>query len=279
MNKIIKIFEDPTVDLHKINALEATSDPHSKYIIAFTPRSGSSYLCDLLKNVKRFGMPDELLHGEFIPNIMENIPGRTPDEFIRNVLRRQKSKNGVSGLKASWFQFELFAQAMEDPVRLKDKDYRYIYLTRRDAFSQAVSLYRATATSVFHTNVPISPEAIHRLETLEYDFAEISRWYDHIAVQERGWQEYFYENRIFPLCITYEDIEQDALQVLQRIATFVEVAPHGIAMPEQPSVFEKLGDTRNVEWAYRFAMERRMRGLEAAAARVAAGAAKVQEVV
>ncbi|NIV10795.1 MAG: hypothetical protein GWN62_05760, partial [Aliifodinibius sp.] len=62
------------------------------------------------------------------------------------------------------------------------------YLTRRNLAAQAVSLYKATASNVFHTNIKHEREALHKLEMLEYDFKKIQRWYWHIALQEQGWK-------------------------------------------------------------------------------------------
>lgn len=254
MNKIPKIFDNRIADLNRLEEVSAIPAPRSRYIIAMTPRSGSSYLCDVMKKIKRFGTPDEVINQEFIPGIMKKIPGRTPDEYIRNVIRVRKTGNGISGFKASWFQFRNFMQAMTDHDYLSG--FKYIYLTRRDLAAQAVSLCKATASSVFHTNVQHDDEAIRKLELLEYNFDRINEWYEHIAKQEKGWQSYFFENRIFPLCITYEDVEEDILMVLKRIATFVGVKPEKFSMPEEPSVFKKVRDKRNGEWAHRFALER-----------------------
>ena len=103
--------------------------------------------------------------------------------------------------------------------------FKYIYLTRRDLAAQAVSLYKATETTVFHTNIQHSQDAISKLQTLGYDYEKIKEWYVHIDRQEKGWQDYFYENNIFPLCITYEDIDENVFKVLKRIARFVHVDP------------------------------------------------------
>lgn len=234
----------------RIEALQAKPEPRRRYIIAITPRSGSSYLCDTMAKGKRLGMPGEMLNQEFIPSILKSIPGRTPDEYLRHVLRAKATKNGVAGLKASWFQFRNFTQSMSDLEYLAG--FKYIYLTRRDLAAQAVSLYKATSSSVFHTNIQHQDKALEKLDTLEYDFKLIKKWYEHIVSQEQGWKAYFYENRIFPLCIAYEDIEEDVLGVMKRIAMFVKVNPDMVQLPEMESVFKKVSDQRNVEWAHRF---------------------------
>jgi LPS sulfotransferase NodH len=253
MNKIDQIFNSSDVDLDRLRQVEASSEARSRFLIAITPRSGSSYLCDVMTKIKLFGVPGEVMNQEFIPNIIKSIPGRNPEEYIRNVIRFRKTKNGISGMKASWFQFQNFKNAMADHSFLSG--FKYIYLTRRDLAAQAVSLYKATETTVFHTNINHSEEAIIKLQSLEYDYKKIKEWCAHIDRQEKGWQQFFYENSISPMYLTYEDIDNDIMEVLKRIATFVGVDPKNIKMPEESSVFKKIRDHRNAEWAHRFSLE------------------------
>lgn len=254
MNKIPTLFDNPALDLKRLQEIEVIADPRSRYIIAITPRSGSTYLCDMMIKTKRLGIPEEVLGQLSIPGrLKKNIPGRTPDEYIRNAVRVKRTANGISGLKASWFQFQNFISAMQDQTYLSG--FKYIYLTRRDLAAQAVSLYKATASSVFQTNQQPSENALAKLNALEYDYDAIKYWYDHIAAQEKGWQRYFYKQRIFPLCISYEEIDDDIAGVLKRIASYIAVKPENISIPEEPSIFRKISDNRNPEWSRRFILE------------------------
>ena len=53
----------------------------------------------------------------------------------------------------------------------------------------------------------------------------------------------------------YEEIEEGVLRLLMGIAAFVAVDPNNVRMPEEASVFRKIRDHRNVEWAQRFAKD------------------------
>lgn len=258
MNSIHTLFESREYDLERVVQIEGTEDPRRRYIIAMTPRSGSSYLCDVLSRTKRFGAPGEFINQEFIPNILEKIPGRTPCEYFRNVARVKKTKNGIYGLKASWFQFDNFFESLGNSDCMDG--YKYIYLTRRNLAAQAVSLYKATATSVFHTNVSHDANAVRRLKELVYDYDAINDWYEHIVRQEEGWQDYFQSNRIFPCCITYEEIDANVYSVVKKIALYLGVNPDKVQLPGESSVFAKVSDYRNVEWACRYMIERCERG-------------------
>jgi LPS sulfotransferase NodH len=260
---IVKLFAGLAVDERRHAVVAAMAEPRTRYIIAMTPRSGSSHLCDVLKNAKLMGRPGEMLSQLFIPNIAKSAPGRDPDEYLRQVMKATQSRTGISGLKASWFQFNDFTSAMAQPLAFKQ--FRFIHLTRRDLAAQAVSLYCATETNVFHTNIEHSETALGKLADLEYDFAKIKVWQEHILVQEKGWQQYFARHGIFPLAITYEDIEADVVAVARRIAAYIG-RPRAAGEASAESIFRKIGERRNVEWAARFTLEldREQRAVEPA---------------
>lgn len=233
--------------------LKALPPARIPYLIAFTPRSGSSYLCDVLRQAKLFGRPDELLSVDFLPRLRERLaPAESPDEYVDLVLRATRSHNGVAGLKASWFQFDDFCRAMHDPGVFEK--FRIIHLTRRDMVAQAVSLDRATATGVFHTNITHDQAALSALQQLTYDHERIAQWFRHISVQECGWRNYFAEKGIVPLTITYEEIYENVGSVAQRIAGYLgrPRAAHGV---KPDSVFTKLAQRQSVEWGCRFRLE------------------------
>lgn len=75
MNKIAEIFYNPTIDIKRLNALQAQADPASRYVIAMTPRSGSTYLCDLMSSISRFGQPNELLNQDGLAKHIKDAPG------------------------------------------------------------------------------------------------------------------------------------------------------------------------------------------------------------
>lgn len=77
-------------------------------------------------------------------------------------------------------------------------------------------------------------------------------------LQIKGWQRYFHENHIVPLSITYEEIEADVLDVIKRIAGYIGVDPAMVTMPKEVSIFKKMRDSRNTEWAQRFTLENTM---------------------
>jgi LPS sulfotransferase NodH len=247
------IFSAP-VDEERRQAVLAMPQPKMPYLIAFTPRSGSSYLCDVLRQCRLMGRPDEYLSTIFLPRLRQRLaPAYCADEYLDLLLRATRSGSGISGLKATWCQFRDFSQLLRKPKELPA--FRFIYLTRRNLAAQAVSLYRATQSGIFHTNVPIHEQDARTLEELPYDFEKIDYWHRHILAQEQGWRSYFNAQRIFPLSITYEDIEEDVIATAQRMAYFLE-RPKAAQRAVPGSVFQKLAQRQNVEWSCRYTLER-----------------------
>lgn len=253
MNPIAQLFINPELDFARLAEINAMQEPRSRYFIAITPRSGSTYLCDVLHRSRRFGKPQEILDTKPIALRLPIIPARTPEEYLRNVLKVHQSANGVSGTKASWFQWQQFKSCISDKSIFTS--FNYIYLTRHDTAAQAVSLYKATASSVFHSAAINNEEALIALNQLNYDYIKIKYWYDHIIVQQQGWQQYFHEYAINPLYLYYEDIDNDLLAVLKRIAVHVNVLPKNVFLPTNKSAYTKISDERNADWACRFAIE------------------------
>ena len=198
------------------------------------------------------GSPDEFLPPVFMKKILNNIPAKNSDEYLRNVLRKTQSSNCVSGLKTSWFQFRDFYKTMNDPSPLNH--FKYVYLYRRDVAQQAVSLYKATETNLFHTNKEHSSDTLEKVKNVNYDFEKINEWKKHIEVQELGWRNFFQENKIYPLMISYEEIDADAGGCINSIASYLDIAtPSDYKIPT--TVFEKLRDRTSLEYSCQFKLD------------------------
>lgn len=249
---LLSVFATPG-DASRLDSLRQAPTPAVKYMIAMTPRSGSSYLCDVLVNTKRLGSPSEYLAQTSVSgNHVRAIATDSPDEYIELMLRRGRSANGVSGFKVSWFQFKNFTAVMRSPQVFTQ--YKIIYLTRRNLAAQAVSLYRMTSTRVSHTRIEHSAAQLEALDALPYDYDKIKFWHKHLQVQEQGWQAYFAQHGIYPLCITYEDIDEDVAAVCRRIATYLGRPKAAASVPTE-SVFRKLAGRTSVEWATQFELD------------------------
>jgi LPS sulfotransferase NodH len=263
MNKTQEIFESlqlTTLNKARLDTVNLLPSPRIKYILAITPRSGSSFLSDLLKKTEVLGTPQEFINQSFIPRHLQNkTPAQTPDDYLMNIFKVWKTKNGVAGIKASWFQFRNLYAILANPAIVYD--YKYIYLTRANLAEQAVSLYKATESNVFHSVVKPNNESIEKLNSLEYNFDKINFWYQHILTQEEGWEQFFHSNNLSPLRINYDDICADWSSVIKKIALFIGIKQPGLnkinsSLSSITPSLKKMGDNKNILWAERFLQEK-----------------------
>jgi LPS sulfotransferase NodH len=242
-----------------MSEIEAASYPPIRYIIAITPRSGSSFLCDIVKKTNILGMPGEFLSNNSMVQLQGSIPADTLDQYLYNILKVYQTDNAVAGVKATWFQFRKFYTTLQNPAFLHN--FKYIYLTRFDLALQAVSLYKATETTVFDTATDYPETAVQKLESLDYNFEKIDYWYRHILEHEQGWQQFFAVNGISPLVIDYNDICHNWQAVVKKIVLFMEMPDFTeeiieTIIPGLDSAFKKISDARNSQWAQRFCQEK-----------------------
>lgn len=246
---IARPFLDSVADPDLHDQVAAQPEPTVRYLVAITPRSGSSYLCDVMRQARRLGRPNELLSAESLPRLRLRTHASDPDDHLSQVLKLTGTANGVAGLKASWFQFNNYCRAMRDPTVFHS--FRFIYLTRRDRAAQAVSLYCATQTDVFHTNIEHGEDKWAKLQRLDYDFDLIRHWWSHIVAQEVGWCRYFEQHQLHPLTLDYEDVQTDVVDATRRIARFLG-RPQAAALAKADSLHRKISDARSVDWTQRF---------------------------
>jgi len=231
--------------------LEVVLSEKIPYIINFTPRSGSSFLADCLTRSKLAGVPDEYLNPDFVPGMIDILRkrGRSVDRFIEYMmwmLQMRSTKNGVVGVKVSYFQFKPFIDTGLD--RLFFGRFKPFLLSRRNIIKQAVSLYIATETQLFHTNVDNPVERIEAARHLEYNQTRIRYWVEHVWLQEIGWNKYFQRNVVKPAVIEYDDLMRAPAMVVGHILEQLGVLPDDMPNVAE-SAFKIVRTERNTELA------------------------------
>lgn len=223
------------------------------YMIAMTPRSGSSYLSDLLSNTKLVGRPGEFLPYEHIEIALNNLGKKHPSiqEHFTWVVNQTKT-NGIFGQKASYYQFRPFLNWNGTNVfDVLFPNTRYIYLIRRNIVKQAISLYIATSTNLFHTNVDIDNESIEKRKQIEYNEEQIYFWIKHIYDQEIEWEKYFEKNSLSFLKFFYEDMINDIKWSLESILGFIGSGIN-YRLEIGDTIFHKVSTEKNEDYYLRF---------------------------
>jgi LPS sulfotransferase NodH len=209
--------------------------PNAHYLIFLTPRSGSSWLGDLLLSTGLVGNPDEWFNLRSVPGKLVEYGPCTPRTFAEIVRRL-----GGGGVQFSFPQHHHVGRLVDlDAVYPAPKT---IYLTRRNFVQQGISLYRAVASNLFHDKTGSEAPRV-----VPYDGDKIKKWVVDILQQEWRCEQLFRAHEWSPLRLAYEDALADHVATVRKILTHL-----GRTEPVPPlsSVYRKL--PREADWEERF---------------------------
>jgi LPS sulfotransferase NodH len=239
------------------------------YIIATSPRTGSTLLTEALAATRLAGLPDEYfdIHAKNEQNWINRFRIPKGAGYIDRVQAATRTPNGVFGLKLHWHQMPALANRLvelrpesESQVRrpifdlLKERfpGVRFIWLIRKNRVAQAISYYRASETDVWRIWNDQRPVAPPSGKKDAYSRAEIERHLRIINNMDAGWQRFFAEHKIRPLLFSYEDLVQSYEQVVRRVLTFLDLPADG---PIVPPALQRLANVESEEWERRFRKE------------------------
>lgn len=245
--KVFQIFETPLITNNDLETYRETENGKMAYLVAITPRSGSSFFCDLLEKTGFLGRPNEWLNPNLMPSMLSTRPATNVVQHLTNMRKFTSSPNGVFSIKASFFQFVPMIDSGLD--QLIFDHFKIIKLFRKNLLQQAISLYIATETDVFHTNITHDQEKLSKVETFEYDDDKLKEWIKHIYRQELGWSRYLGAKQ--HLTIYYEDLIADLDGYIQKVSAYLGVPLEKQINPDE-SVFKKLGFDRSESIYHQF---------------------------
>lgn len=234
------------------------------YLVCSTPRSGSNLLCEALKNTKLAGRPHQYFWVPKVDKWAEKYdldPETDFTGYVRGVVEKSATSNGIFGLKSMWDFLLAFEQRLRATPEFADfpgplhellaavfPDLRYVHITRRDKVKQAVSLVRALQSDLWTSQQQESrpPKA-----DLHFDPEAIRAMLRDLDEAEAGWESLFTAAGVRPYSVAYEDLvdayEETAIGVLQ----YLEIPlPAKVTFGERK--LQKQGDGLNEEWAASF---------------------------
>ena len=148
-------------------------------------------------------------------------------------------------LKSSWADFCPFvANGVVDQLL---PNAHYVLLERVDKVAQAVSLFKAKETGIWHSTGPkeASPEA-------SFDLVGLARAYESIVAESNSWKDYLLASDSPRLHLTYEGFRDDMSSAVAHVCSFIGRADLKLVAGEAKSKYHKLSDAKSQIWATAF---------------------------
>ena len=242
-------FANPDFDGLAYSKVLESPEPTRDYIIYFTPRSGSSWVGDLLLSTGALGNPSEWLNPNFIPEVVRSMSACDVDSYFK-ALRRKQARGGVFGMEVTYFQLR---QVLSDDANLFDHfslECSHFYLIRGNIVLQAISLAKAVETGVYHAKGAADETISSSDARFTYDADRIAEWLKHIFSMENQFEAFFDRHDLQPTRFTYEQVSATDPQVLvNAIAREIGV---GSVRASDDTGHKKIGTDVNSEFAARF---------------------------
>ncbi|WP_338721638.1 Stf0 family sulfotransferase [Devosia sp. XK-2] len=249
------------------------TETHKAYVICGTPRSGSTLLCEMLYRSGIAGRPNSYFREVDIAWWAEqwgvsSIAGTDGPSFDRAYLDAMRkvgtAGTGVFGLRIMYRSLadanRRLRRALGGTGELPTGLHKafgpllYIYISRGNKLSQAISLVRAEQTGLWHLNADgsVLEGDVERPEPV-YDGDRIAAVLAELVSDDRAWDTFFASHGIEPLRLRYEEVtkapQQTLAGIFARLGLDQKVAL-GMAVPTA-----KMADATNRVWAERFAAE------------------------
>ncbi|AHM03058.1 hypothetical protein roselon_00619 [Roseibacterium elongatum DSM 19469] len=236
--------------------IQARPLPTRKLVIYFTPRSGSSWLTDLIGQSRHLGAGNEVFNPNFTPQIANGIQALGRDDYILQVQKWFCSPNGVFSFEVTAHQLgRLFPDPTPFMDTFNDASCVPLWLIRRDIVAQGVSLAKMVRTKIAHSPETDGQDDRKLDSGFDYDADEIKRWITHILNAERRNEALFQDYGIAPFRLCYEDMMHAGPEaVRRRLAELAQLRDPG--WPELTLRHEKLGTSQNRAYADRFRKDR-----------------------
>jgi len=267
--------------------------PHTCYLVCATPRSGSTFLCDILTTTGMAGRakeyfqprivrPQDYFKTEASTDVRVLLAGLWPDsepveptgwdgstyaDYLTKVLEDGTTPNGVFGAKVMWSYLGDFIThlrripqykglAVPDLLSTVFPNLHYIWVRRQEKLRQAVSLWKAIQTWTWKADEPPQGGVSSLVREPIFHYEAIDYLLQQLLVQEKAWQQYFNENGINPFTVVYE---QWTLSYRAEVFSILQYL--SIPIPEDLVVAEtrmqRQADTLSEEWVQQYQQQRR----------------------
>ncbi len=243
-----------------------------------TWRSGSSMFAEALGATGLLGHTarERLWLPSLHLSVAEVFERRALLHFCRELVRRERTPNGVFGIKVMWPHLRNVLEHLGRLDEFQGKPERavlqavfpsprFVWIRRDDRLAQAISYYRATAGGLWHVGadgVPLHGYARPVRRTIPYDYDGIAARLRILEGAEHGWAAFFARNRLRPLVVTYEELSADLRSAALRVLDFMGVRPDQTRIHPVPAL-SRMAGAESAAWAERFRRDAAARGISA----------------
>jgi LPS sulfotransferase NodH len=244
---------------------------HATYVIASTPRSGSSLLAAGLVATGVAGRPEEYFASDHIAAYKQDLElpmDCSWAEYLTKVMAFAATENGVRGVKIHWRDVVSFARALGfrgDPGAVLEMLFPaavFVNIVRADRRAQAISLFRAETTGEWFRSPGSStrerPWGLYLARPTPrrpaVDLTGVAPTHEQIIGMERSidaeqaaWTNYFTTRRPKVLTVRYEELDSNYRGEIVRVLQFLGADPaHAACLPKPP--LERQSDHINEHW-------------------------------
>ena len=244
-------FKGLPFDQKKHDAIMSREPADTRYVIFFTPRSGSSRLTDLLTRTGRMGRPDEVFNPDFTSGIATAYSARNMRELVALILRGHTTGR-VFGCEVTYVH--LFFAFWSGRRFLKAIDpTSTAWLIREDIVAQAVSISRMIQTDVSHSVEGDGEDHRATDDRFYYHPKQIKSAIARIRWMESQTEKMIARHRLQPLRLSYEQcVGMPENDLVRKIADHV-----GVALPpsEVHGTHRRVSGNKSQDIAERFRQE------------------------
>jgi trehalose 2-sulfotransferase len=237
---------------------QTVASPTTSYLICATPRSGSTLLCEALRNTGLAGNPDEYFGPMHIRRWDEAWKTKSKAQYLGNVIDRSKGRNGVFGIKVMRVYWKNVIDFLREATNLAEYSenelltqcfpgLRYIWITRRDKVRQAISWMKFLQGSAWYWE----DDQPQEIESLEFRPEVIREFILQTTRHETAWLEFFGRNEIQPYIVVYEDFVTTYETVAKGIIDYLGI-PHSEEIVFGERRLKKQADMLTEEWVQRY---------------------------
>lgn len=226
--------------------------PDRRYIMFFTPRSGSSRITAMVRKTGTLSNLGEFFNPNFVPKIAQGLGAQDLEDYV-HVLTQRHNTNGTFGSQITYMQLVRLFGTRARFHRTVAPDTAF-WLIRHDIVAQAVSLVRMIQTKVAHTANSTATDLDEADSRFTYRADLILKHIEQIAWAERQTDAYFRRFGPDPMRLSYESLSRmDPLSILDMMARHVGTSLD--AERDYETEHKKLPGTKGSDFAARFREE------------------------